>query len=155
MRSGCPGWRQMLERRAGPSRAGGVERPFLWTGLHSWSSLTAIHSLFPPRHLWPPCGPASYLQSWFATIVGKVPSEREWLTADHDNSKHFYSNSCYLFVQRYKAGKEVKCLKGCSFKSSLTYVVFLIKCGHIWQPQIDPPSSRSHRLGCESSSLAT
>lgn len=81
--------------------------------------------------------------------------EREWLPADHDNSKHFYSNNCYLFVQRYKAGKEVKCLDGCSFKSSLKYVVFLMKCWCIWQPQTDPTISRSHRLGCDSSSLAT
>lgn len=123
----------------------------------------------PPLLLLPDCNPLSLSsQTPLATLgscllpvvlicfslLGKCPL-REWLTADYDNSKHFYSNNCYLFVQRHKAGKEVKCLKGCSFKSSLKYVVFLMKCGRIWQPQTDPIISRSHRLGCESSSLAT
>lgn len=131
------------------------EEPFPWMGLHSYSSLTAIPSLFPPRPLWPPWDPASCCSPGLLLTVGKMSSKREWLTVDHDNSKHSYSNSSYLFVQRYKAGKEVKCLKGCSFNSSLKYVVFLMKCGRIWQPQTDPTISRSHRLCCESSSLAT
>lgn len=93
MQGGCPGWWVMLQRRAGPSRMGDARGPS-----HGWTSTCALPWLqsqvsflpCPSGHLGVltfTCAPGELL------TAGKMPSEREWLTVDHGNSKHLYSNN--------------------------------------------------------------